>query len=181
MKAKTRTNQPVEFENYDLPAGAKILGDVPFEQIKDAQGHNRFVEGEVDLYEDMVTLGFTKDYGKWSLSGTHLMVVLQFSNQTENDIALNQWTLLSQINLPQWIKDKIVSVGNTGVVVLVNGIKYNATNPLSLGDKGVYMEKVDNKIQLINFANSDTYETSDTLRIEFDLLIDNAVPEQEGE
>ena len=41
--------------------------------LVDSQSHNRFVEGEGDL---KTIAGITFTYNKWSLSGTHFMLVL---------------------------------------------------------------------------------------------------------
>lgn len=82
--------------NYIEPQTA----DIPLlESIVDKDGHNRFVEGPIEL-RDLQDLQLI--YGKWSLSGTHLMVVLVLT-ATEN--TPEGW--IADVNLPDWIKDKI--------------------------------------------------------------------------
>ena len=45
-----------------------------FERIVDKDGHKRFIEGEIELADSITYL--TNLYGKWSLSGSHLMLVI---------------------------------------------------------------------------------------------------------
>ena len=44
-----------------------------FENIVDKDGHKRFIEGDI-TFENIT--GVSKVYGKWSLSGNHLMIVI---------------------------------------------------------------------------------------------------------
>ena len=72
----------------------------------DSQGHERFIEGDITIE---TIEGVTQTYGKWSLSGTHLMIVLCVS--IANNTALTSSTyFVDDIDIPDWIKDKIVNV-----------------------------------------------------------------------
>ena len=53
--------------------------------LTDSKGNPRFIEGEGTPME---MEGFTASYCKWSLSGTHLMIVLSgsFANATVSDV-----------------------------------------------------------------------------------------------
>lgn len=172
MKAKTRTNQPVEFENYDLPEGAKILGDVPFEQIKDAQGHLRFIEGAITAPE-MENIEIL--YSKWSLSGTHLMMVIAGRTTEANTVFTNASFSIS--NLPQWIFDKIVPIYRTSYIdrgqFLASADEDLTTTTLSLN-----MQKSASYLTIASFSPTTIAKISG-FRIVFDLLIDNEEPEGE--
>lgn len=133
-----------------------------FENIVDKDGHPRFIEGDLTIIE---TLGVVQTYGKWALSGSHLLIVLCI------DVA-NGTTLSSKlcnINVPSWILDKIVPIAST--LVDFNG-GYRAWNDDASGSQGVdlLLRKIDNVLSLqVNMtATADRH-----LRIAFDLLIDN--------
>lgn len=131
--------------------------------LVDSDGHDRFIEGDVNLLSDVV--GITKTYGKWSLSGTHLMIV--FAGSIPNG---TEWVnkTFSVIDMPDWIKDKIVPVHSVTVVeqktlVLYGGTAQNAT---------VYLEK-NQQGRVSLYLSSITANADKTFRISFDLLIDN--------
>ena len=73
-----------------------------FENITDSDGHKRFIEGNIELDESVTTI--TKLYGKWSLSGSHLLIVLAFSIVENATLTAGY---IADINLPEWIMDKI--------------------------------------------------------------------------
>ena len=135
-----------------------------FENIVDKDGHKRFVEGEVNLEENT---GFTKTYGKWALSGSHLLIVLALD--LENGTTTLKSTI-STINLPNWIKDKIYKLYGTSTIINYTANLYgddysSQTSSVALNKTG------DNKIQIyfqITTATADRH-----CRIAFDLLIDN--------
>ena len=72
-----------------------------FENIVDKDGHKRFIEGDITPAE---TTGITFTYAKWSLSGSHLQIVLAMTIAagTYSTFYLGDIT-----NLPKWIFDKI--------------------------------------------------------------------------
>ena len=69
--------------------------------LVDADGHNRFIEGDIEIEE---ITGITKTYGKWSLSGTHLLIVLCLGAVVGTTIS----GTLANITLPSYIASKIV-------------------------------------------------------------------------
>ena len=74
-----------------------------FEHIVDKDGHKRFIEGDITM--ETIT-GVTQSYGKWSLSGSHLMIVLCAS--IENAASITAGTTLARIAIPAWIHEKLV-------------------------------------------------------------------------
>lgn len=135
-----------------------------FENITDKDGYKRFIEGDIDLYST-VPEGITKLYGKWSLSGSHLLVVLAFNVSDTTQFA----GTIAQISLPDWIREKLVAIFS-------NAIDFKPVNlfanNLSSQSIGVYLRKVsDTVIDL--YVNTFTASADRVGRIAFDLLIDN--------
>ena len=82
-----------------------------FENIVDKDGHKRFIEGDFELKEET---GLTYTYAKWSLSGSHLMIV--FAGSIENSATLSG-TTITEITLPQWIIDKVTPIYSTNITL----------------------------------------------------------------
>ena len=92
-----------ELKNIADAQAAAVKKDIA--TLVDSQGHDRFIEGDINIEE---IEGITKTYGKWSLSGSHLLIVLALSIDDALTIASN--TKLADVNIPQWIIDKLVPV-----------------------------------------------------------------------
>lgn len=133
-----------------------------FEHIVDEDGHKRFIEGDITL---KTISGTTAIYGKWSLSGTHLMIVLAFAIADATDLSNKN---LAEVNLPEWVVAKIVPLGST---VIAKGsfdafASNNTTQSLT-----TYLETGVSKLN-INTATF-TANADRNVRIQFDLLIDD--------
>ena len=102
MYSKPQLLEAVEEES-------KLNGIKVFEDIKDKDGHARFVEGEINI-ETMA--GVTKTYGKWTLSGSYLMLVLvlAYENGTVSSVGR-----VCNVELPQWVLDKLITTATTWV------------------------------------------------------------------
>ena len=109
MKAKTRTNQPVEFENYDLPDGTTIEGDLDVtgdidsdglisgdEIIEKMSGYS-FEAGTSTLASfDYRYVGVVKNGNK--LTFTIFVEITALSNLTGNsNLALGTFTIPAEI------------------------------------------------------------------------------------
>lgn len=157
----------IETLSYDYTSNHWVFNskDVSFvnqlEQIKDSAGRNRFIEGDITIE---TIEGITQTYGKWSLSGTHLMIVLCLS--CENASTITGKT--ANLNLPQWILDKITPL--TSNVVNTQNFTFRATdNSTQTTWFGLF--KPDDTH--INISSGTLVLTADrNVRIEFDLLID---------
>lgn len=154
--------------DIDVDANSKVK---IFENIVDKAGNHRFIEGDitpVTALEDVVP------FAHWSLSGSHLMLVLCIYNTTESDITISGASGLSTaINLPQWIKDKIYPMGNTPHVLhnfAVEGVKPDDLTQDS-NKQATYVIKSSGNLAIngVNFTAKAGYY----YRIEFDLLIDD--------
>ena len=132
--------------------------------LVDADGHERFIEGDINI--ETIT-GITKKYGKWSLSGTHLMLVL--ACEVEDATAIDGGTL-ANISLPQWILDKIVPVFSNAVSFQV--IPMYADNWTSQNISLSLRKPADNLVR-IAMESTVTLTATRKFRAQFDLLIDN--------
>lgn len=154
--------------NGDLSVSGNIYG-VKLEHIKDNAGNNRFIEGDINLDASMPA-GVTKTYGKWSLSGTHLMLVLVLSlaNATE----LTNGDIVATAFVPTWLHDKIFKLWSTNAVDRKTFVSWSDT--WNTQQVNIIMSKESgNRLRFINGANL-TMTEDRNVRIQFDLLIDNA-------
>ena len=72
------------------------------ENLNDANGKPRFL---MSNGTPLSQTGFTSTYCKWSLSGSHLMLVL--AGSIANGTTISQSTILANFELPDFIKSKI--------------------------------------------------------------------------
>jgi len=137
-----------------------------FEDIVDKDGHNRFIEGDITME---TISGVTQKLGKWSLSGTHLLIVL--AGNIEANVTLSPGVTWANINLPQWIKDKIYPM--TGSFVARNQIIF-FDDSLNTQDSYFNLNKnVSTGAISIIKVGTNNITTAKSFRIAFDLLIDN--------
>ena len=134
-----------------------------FETIVDKNGNKRFIEGDLDT-ETIEGIEFT--YAKWSLSGSHLMIVL--AGDVASGTTISQQNLC-EIDLPDFIKDKIVVLFSS--VVSLNETKafdgsWNSQDIYS------YLYKTNEGIGIYVYSTTE-FATNKSFRIQFDLLIDN--------
>lgn len=137
-----------------------------FEKIVDAQGHKRFIDG--DGTPETIS-GVTPSYCKWSLSGTHLMLV--YSAAIVAGTVISGGSIV-EFDLPEWVSDKIVPilsnlVSHFNTIFVTEG--YATTSILCYADKSA------NKIKL-GINNTTTFADATIFRMQFDLLIDNETP-----
>ena len=133
--------------------------------LVDANGRDRFIEGEINVAE---ITGVTQTYGKWALSGEHLLLVLCISG--ENAVALtNGQQIASVTDLPTWIYDKIVAVMGYGGIIKKSQDYYS---PDTTGKQSadVMLAKVPEGLEIT--ASYITMSEARNSRIAFDLLID---------
>ena len=151
-------------ENINIEGGT-VEADVLMENIKDEDGHIRFIEDEIVVPD--TASGFTKVYGKWSLSGSHLMIVLCVS--ITNDTTFSSQTI-GAIELPEWIMNKIYPI-YTDTIVPYTTFKAFKDDGTTMQNVDVRLAKGVNQLALIMYSNTMTDDR--IVRISFDLLIDN--------
>lgn len=142
-------------------------GGILMDSIVDSQGHKRFIEGNgvPNTIE-----GFTFSYCKWSLSGTHLMIVL--AGSVANETAFTYKELARFNNIPRWVLDKIVAVFSNKIIRLSIGMYASSGVQQNLG---LFLAKPDgNNLIIETSGDSVTLNADRNFRAEFDLLIDTA-------
>ena len=132
--------------------------------LVDKDGHDRFIEGDIELKEGV---NITKTYAKWSLSGSHLLIVIA-GTITNGDVIASD--TICEINAPEWILDKIYPTIST-IVENKTCVFYNS----SFGSQStpVFLEKYTSPKKLSIYMNGFTATDDRNFRLAFDLLIDN--------
>ena len=137
-----------------------------FENIIDKDGHKRFIEGTISVEEQT---GLTITYGKWSLSGTHFMLVIAGSVSAGNSAYLSLTTTLN--NLPSWVLAKIHPLGS-GDNVAYGQIDIYTNNTGTIGHEDVILIK-QSELGLYHVSAIGDADNAVAFRVAFDLLIDN--------
>ncbi|MBO7715499.1 MAG: hypothetical protein J6S85_18195 [Methanobrevibacter sp.] len=141
------------------------------EDIEDSDGHKRFIEGAIT---ENPNTGYSHQYARWSLSGSHLMIVdaIKYAANTDSQ----NYKKLGTLTIPSWLGAKLFPLGDgTEDWLCVNPTTASKSNAsLSSITKAFMLRKVSNttlEVYLIENINEaeDLY-----FRIAFDLLIDNA-------
>ena len=154
--------------NVAISGELSVIGDTKvFENIVDKDGHKRFIEGDITFNE---ITGITKRYAKWSLSGSHLLIVAV--GKVDINTALSNVNL-SSIDLPIWIFNKLVSVIASSTLITKKNIEaYNTAGHAVTWEFQLRKDHDNNRLRL-NIGNL-TAQTSEVyFRATFDLLIDN--------
>ena len=148
---------------------AEVNGLKAFENIVDKDGHKRFIEGDITL-KNTLPEGITKVYAKWSLSGSHLTIVICLSGA--NATVISASSEIADIEIPQWVLDKIYT--------LVSGIYFVETKTANWYGSGwnsqsqlVSLRKSTENNLNVRFEAGLTLSRDSSVRIAFDLLIDN--------
>ena len=150
--------------NVSITGNLSVGGNLsPLENICDSQGRKRFLEGTLSQPE---ISGLTRTYNRWSLSGTHLMIVL--AGTLAANTSLSFGTSLGAAVVPQWLADKVVPlISNKALVVQQTFIRPNG----GVERANVAIAKYLNSLIVETYGNI-TFNDDMTFRIQFDLLID---------
>lgn len=136
-----------------------------FENIEDSAGHKRFVEGNGSTAQ---IEGLNITFCKWSLSGSHLMLVLAGTVALGTTITSSD--RIAVFPLPSWVNAKIYPVLSNLIeyknISFINMSTYQQNNVMG------YIDKLSDGISLY-IMQSITFEADSTFRVVFDLLIDN--------
>lgn len=152
--------------NLELESGGKAK---IFENIVDKDGHKRFIEGEGTPSS---IEGVTSVYCRWSLSGSHLMLV--YAGNIANETEIGNGNPFAKFYLPEWIASKIYPVWSTNRLQILDGKCYAddwTEQPLKI----VVDKLTDSTGVGIQFTkvNALTLTAERAFRLAFDLLIDN--------
>lgn len=133
--------------------------------LKDSHGNKRFVEGGMSTPTNQ---NITLNYGKWSLSGTHLMIVASIT--IAPNTSLDYVNICETLNIPSYILNKVVTiVPNSNKVDFKSFRSYIGT---STSDSFTFdLGKAPLNL-IIEGYNLTAGNTERIIRIQFDLLID---------
>ena len=138
-----------------------------FETIEDNDGHVRFVEG--DGVQGSLA-GVTISYCKWSLSGSHLMMVV--AGTIANGTVIPNAFSFAYFSLPQWIYDKIYPIVDANVIER-RVISFTASDYSTQDMPCTFEKRSGNAIYVRQSTVATTFTADRSFRIQFDLLIDN--------
>ena len=141
-----------------------IVTNPTLETIKDLAGNLRFVEGNISI-SDTMPEGFDVSYAKWSLSGTHLMLVV--AGNVADGVTTPQGSNKFFAYLPKYILDKVIPTADA--TIEVKTIPLYASN-LSSQTFNMYLNKITDAIAISMSGITLTADRS--FRAQFDLLID---------
>lgn len=131
----------------------------------DTSNNARFIEGDGT---DQSGEGITVSYNKWSLSGTHLMLVL--AGTIDNGTTIDNPKIKSVFTLPEWILDKIYPVIGNYLKIETTGAYGTAGQITTFG---YLCFKGSSSIAIESYGNT-AIERDSGFRIQVDLLIDSA-------
>ena len=135
------------------------------ERIVDANDNFRFVEGAGVLN---LPSGMTVTYNKWSLSGTHLMIVI--AGTINPDLPTGQINAVATYTFPDYIKDKIKPLGSNRIAfanITAVDNDYHTYNRSGFITKSVPAGDI-----IMYLSSGSTPQYTYLFRIQFDLLID---------
>lgn len=138
-----------------------------FEHIVDKDGHNRFIEGNgtPTTFE-----GVTYNYTKWSLSGTHLMLVCDIKIAGETALATNDITV--DFAIPKWVFDKLFPSIDPYLDAKKSDIRVSGYVVSGLSIESYCYKVSESTIRICSLAHT-AGASDEYARIEFDFLIDN--------
>lgn len=132
--------------------------------IVDSQGNKRFVEGNIE--KSGANTQIEKIYGKWSLSGTHLLLVFCFNHLANETLGNGAWMAYAQL-LPSYILNKIKPI--SGDIVGIFPYYRGTSNTSSY----ISLVKNNTGLVLVYYGNSYTPTEDEISRVQIDLLIDS--------
>ena len=139
-------------------------GGATLDDIVDSHGNKRFVEGNGT---PVSLTGITPTYYKWSLSGTHLMVV--YAGKIASGTTISAGQKLIDFILPEWILNKIFPLTPGGTLDYKNIEMF--TDDESRLNKVQKLIKTETGLKIVN-QSSGTINANYNFRFQFDLLID---------
>lgn len=141
-------------------------GGATLDDIVDSHGNKRFIEG--NLIVETAT-GVTITYNKWSLSGTHLMLVLAIEYDTTASFAVDD--LFASVELPNYIINKIAS--GSRIINVQSPVSYKISDDSVFANFRYNLIRNNNTLQIKYAAASIPTMQACYSRLQFDLLIDS--------
>ena len=156
----TKGGKTITIDSSNNVVSSGLVNAPTMENIKDLSGNLRFVEGGISV--ELSGLNIT--YGKWSLSGTHLMLVL--AGSIDNGVTISASDVIFDLELPTYIMDKIYAVWGENLeskTFTIYAADWSSTQTLT----AVLQKKTGGFIRLLNGQNLTTTNIRN-FRIAFD-------------
>ena len=134
--------------------------------LVDADGHERFIEGDGVLETEIEGLDVV--YSKWSLSGTHLLIVFAGTFASETVIPVGN-PFIAKFEVPSWILDKVYPM--VGKFVDYKAVPLTSSGYSTAGTLTSILRKETNELKIQVFSGT-TPSGETAFRMSFDLLID---------
>ena len=156
--------------NYELKDPSAV-NEVLMENVVDSNGNSRFIDGNVSPSNEIPS-GDVK-FAKWTLSGTHLMIVFAFLASEDKSLA---GKTICALQLPQWVYNKIYPMNEgTDHIAVIDSIKGYIPSDLTPSTYSlrpyIYRDQQNHGI-VMNGAGGTEIEDGHYYRIVFDLVID---------
>lgn len=163
----TKGGKTITIANDNTITSVGDIINALMENIKDANGHLRFIDGDGT---PKAIEGVEYSYCKWSLSGSHLMLVL--AGSIEDTTVLTQYNFGAEYTLPEWIYNKIYPVwGTSQLEVKAYNLRADDWSTQSLNMS--FSKSTNNRLVIQNSQATLTLTADRSFRFQFDLLIDN--------
>lgn len=159
--------------DLDVISGT-IKGNLRMSDIKDSAGNSRFIEGDTTGYSSKLNIS----YAKWSLSGTHLMIVVAGVLPAGESLTAYTDRLFSMSSpqIPQWILNKIYPTVGIDVISNMDIDIYKNYNTKDTFN-GILTINVNDSVTTAIYLNMgdnvSSYESDRYFRVCVDLLIDS--------
>ena len=157
--------------DLEVTGDFSVTGDtsgIKIEDLVDKAGNKRFVEGDIIIQESYAE-SINVVYAKWSLSGTHLMLVI--AGNFVADVQASGGVFAVAV-LPAYIKNKIYPV--FGSYLEFDSLYLRADDLSHTGDAPIALIKDSVSGDMyIGLTDSLTPTGKGNFRIQFDLLIDD--------
>ena len=146
--------------------GSGGSGTITLDDIVDSQGNKRFIEGNGT---PTTISGITPTYCKWSLSGSHLMLV--YAGNVSANTIIDAKVILVSFELPEFINNKIFPTFGTNSIDNKKFIFYKSNGLIQ--EVSLLVLKSNNGIEIKNSPTTQTISNTGGFRLQFDLLIDS--------
>ena len=163
------TQEPITIYKYSyrlLDEESGGSGGSTLDDIVDSKGNKRFIEGNLIVKNKP---GLTITYNKWSLSGTHLMLVLCIEYDTAAIFEVNE--IFATVELPNYIINKIPS-GNR-IIDTKSPTSYKISNNKIFANFRYNLTRDNNILKITHDSASIDIPEACYSRLQFDLIIDS--------
>lgn len=142
-----------------------------FDKIVDANGNPRFIGGDIATSNLANLVGNENvKYAKWSLSGTHIMIVLAFNAPANTMFTTGSY--LASLTIPSWIGSQIQRIIPSSAMVAIEEVIGKQAGEVNIKKSFDLEKSSDSGFTIWAAENFTTTATNTGFRVQFDLLIE---------